>query len=328
MANLAEEIIAAVNEDLNNLGGSPPPEVVEEIVVRHAKTGAGDDPVLQQEAAELARNQLKSGMDPDAAAVSAATQTYQKGQSQLPSLEDNGDELLEYRPEASKGIPGESEIDEYLENHDASMTSAQREMLTEATSAMNDAAMSPELAAPAQAAIINATQGGTLMPAGIDIHENLTAVVHDKVTLDLQNSQIKTTMGAVEYNHTAGNFHLTAKDVKLTAEKVAILASETETNIVHNHKRSSRSIYSISLGTTTVTTNPVVDLTLTGIGVDLNLVNASYGTVRVGSALRMDTWGAGRIGFKGVSHETVPNKFMEKFNSRLIKTVIALIILP
>src|SRR5690606_12072875 len=150
MTNLAEDILNAVNGELNNLGDNAPPEAVEEIVLRHAKTGAGDNPALQQEAMELARQQLENGMAPDAAAVSAATQTYQKGVSQRPGLQANGDELRGYLP-GDDGIPGSGEVDEYLKNHgDAKMTSEQREVLSEATTAFKDAGMDDDLAAQAQ----------------------------------------------------------------------------------------------------------------------------------------------------------------------------------
>lgn len=328
MQSLVEDVLNAVNRDITNLGHAAPPEMIEKIVVRHAKLGAGSNQALQQEAADLARERLQNGASPTDAATFAATQTYAKSVSQRPSLGNHGAELLGYRPAGATGIPGSNEVNAYLANHDdANMTSAQRGVLSSATESYGHANVSPELAAQAQAAIINAASDGVLMPAGIDISGDLTVVVHNDVTLELKNSQIKTTKGEVVYNHVAGNFHLVADDVRLTANAVNINASVTETNIVRNRKYSLRKEYSKTWGSKTVTTNPLWDLTITGLGSDINGLSNSFGAVRVGAAVRMDTWGAGRIGFKGVSHATVRTTWMEKANGRLIKSAAIMIIL-
>jgi len=323
--NFAEEILKGVRNDLSNLGGSPSSETVEEVVVRYAKQGAGDDPLLQQQAADLARQQLDAGMAPDAAAVSAATQTYQEAAAKRPSLDEQMHELLGYRPQGSQAAPGQAERDKFFKNHGVKLTSSENEVLNQTASALSNVGASPELAAQAQLAIANAGAGGTLLPTGLDIHGRLTATVHDTVHLDLRDSQIKTTVGPTTYTH-GGRVWIEAHDVKLTANEIHVNAA-TEVNTVNTMKVSTRSFYTGSIGSFQITTMPVVDTAATLIGVELNGINASFGTIRVGTAYRMNTRGFARRGMKGATYETAKKHFTEKFNSNLLKFVLMGIIL-
>lgn len=323
--NFADELLENVRKDLTNLGGSPPPEKVEEIVVRYAQQGAGDDPALQQQAADLARERLAAGMAPDAAAVSTAAQTYQEAAAKRPGLDQQTEDLLGYRPQGSNAAPGQSEREKFLKDRGIQLTGSENEALGQTASALNDVGASAELSAQAQLAIANAGAGGTLLPTGLDIHGKLTATVHDTVHLKLLDSQIKTTVGPTTYTH-HGKVWIEAKDVKLTANEIHVNA-QTEVNTVNNMKVSTRSFYTGSIGTFQITTMPVMDTAGTVIGVELNGLNASFGTIRVGTSVRMNTRGRARRGMKGATYETAKNHFTEKTNSFLLKCVLIGIIL-
>ncbi|CAM4332084.1 hypothetical protein BOTU111921_23870 [Bordetella tumbae] len=333
--NLATEVVEGVNQDINNLGTNPPADAVKNIIAEHAKLGANGDSALESKAVDLANSYYEQGMKPDVAASAAATQVYQESMDARPSLVEQRDQLLGYRDANNKkGIPDSGDIQQFIDAKNAnlpdgqkiSMTSGANSALNDARDAMKNAGMSPELAAQAQAAIINAASGGKLLPAGIDIYGNLKVTVYDYVDLDFKNSQIKTTVGDTVYTHT-GDVDVNAKDVKLTANAIAILASEKETNIVTTRKVSERSDCSFTMATTYFMHTSGCENSLGVFGVDLSLINASYATFKVGTAGYMRTRGLTRAGTFGFVYKK-SDKINKKANDFLLGFAAFLIILP
>lgn len=332
--NLATEVVDGVNQDINNLGTNPPADAVKNIIAEHAKLGANGDPALESKAADLATSYYEQGMKPDVAASAAATQVYQESMDARPSLSEQRDQLLRYRDSNNTGIPDSGDVQQFIDAKNAnlpagqkiSMSSGANSALNDAREAMKSAGVSPELAAQAQAAIVNAASGGKLLPAGIDIYGNLKVTVYDYVDLDFKNSQIKTTVGDTVHTHT-GDVDIHAKDVKLTANSIAILASEKETNIVTTKKISERSDCSFTMATTYFMHTSGCENSLGVLGVDLSAVNASYATFKVGTAAYMRTRGLTRAGTFGFVYKK-SDKINKKANDFLLGVAAFLIILP
>jgi len=332
--NLATEVIDGVNQDINNLGANPPRAAVEQIIASHAKAGAYGNPTLENRAADLAKQYYGQGMKPDVAASAAATQVYQDAMSARPSLQEQGNQLLGYRNPGNNGVPDAGDVQQFIDDRNTglpadqriSLTGGEQNVLNDARSAMADAGIAPELAAQAQAAIVNAASGGRLLPAGIDIHGNLKVTVHDYVKLDFQDSQLKTTVGDTTYTHT-GDVKVDAKHVKLTASSISILASEKEINIVTGSKLSERSVHSFTMATKYFMHTSGCENSLGGLGIDLSLVNASYASLKVGTAWRMRTRGLSRAGTYGFVYGK-SDRITEKKNNYLLGMAALLIILP
>lgn len=158
------------------------------------------------------------------------------------------------------------------------------------------AAVSPELAAKAEIAIMNAAAGGGLMAAGLEIDGQLTVKVHDFVHLDYKDSHIKTTVKDTTYTH-KDNVNIYAKNVRLTAQEIIINATEEEKNTVTENKEIFRGVFltgGLFSGLHTKDNNK----TFIGLGLDVSGVNASYGSFRFGVAGVMTHKGKRRDGIK------------------------------
>ncbi|HYG42527.1 MAG TPA: hypothetical protein VEA17_06365 [Bordetella sp.] len=183
---------------------------------------------------------------------------------------------------------------------------------------------SPEVAAQALAAGVNAASGGKLIPAGFEVSQDFNLTVHDFVRVDLLDSYIKYTTGATQYNH-KGNVTINATDVHLKAGTIAVNADE-EKNTVHAAKKMSRYV-NVSSGTYTMLQTPWKNRSALIVSGDFSAGNASVGGARIGTAAQMSHYGTGRHGGGLVSLDNDRSKWEKSANMvSLGATVIWLIL--
>jgi|SRR5690606_18306124 len=289
--DIDDDVKAAINQ----LGQDATPQQIADIVAAHARDGVPNgSPELRQLAAEQALAAYQDqGMAPGKAATLGAVKAYEEGQKSKPSLQEQAQNFLGNGTEvptadAVRELPGVS-----MGDHD--------EALDEATDRMGAADIPPGLAAQAQLAIANAASGGTMVASGLEIHGKLKVTVHDYVSLDYQDSQIKTTVGPVQYNH-HGNVTIRANAAYLTADSIDIQAHESETNIVRGEKISNVNSFSLGWGpwyqSNFGSTTSKFAFSVTAAGVNMHVA-----PVKAGVAVRMVTRYAGRTGIKGISFD-------------------------
>lgn len=298
--DLVKDIENAVKDDIAALGPNPNPDQIADIVGTHARTGAGENSLIADQAATQAQKYYtEQGIDPQTAASAAGAQAHHDVVSTRPSSQEQADALVN-RPGGQGTAPSADDVAQYT---NVPIDSTAKKTMNGLGETMTKAGLSPGLAAQAQLAIANAASDGKVLPAGLDIHGKLKVTVHDCVELTFQNSQIKTTVGDTLQTHKA-DVNIKAQNVRLTADKIIIEPSNTETNWVKGSKISRRSIYSASAGlssTTTTTANHKSYYlgTLTAVP----SVAISYGQIRVGAAFRMATRAALREGIQAVTYE-------------------------
>lgn len=304
--SIVDEVKKAVNEDIENLTQAPRANdpIVKDIIARHATLGAEGDPALEARARDLALDYYKRGVPPDESAAYATAQVHQDAVNNRPSLDEQRSQLEKLKDSGNTGAPTPANVQKFADSKKRELSSASKGVLSDAGSSFTAAKIPPGLAATAQLAIVNASSGGTMLPAGLEINGDLNATVYDNVTLDFQDSQIKTTVGATTYTHT-GNVNINAEQVYINAQSIKINASEKETNIVDGAKIARRSQLTLGLGPYSILNTPGCNYSMTGCAIDFSVLNASAAPIRVGFAFFMHHHGKKRQGIKGFKFENV-----------------------
>ncbi|OZI52674.1 hypothetical protein [Bordetella genomosp. 4] len=168
------------------------------------------------------------------------------------------------------------------------------------------APVTPPVAEQALAASVNAAAGGTLIAAGLEFKQKLTATVHDEVVLTFKDSYIKNTLGETVYHH-EGPVKIDATDVRLKASKININAW-IEKNTVEASKESYRYATNISVGSLSGLLTATSNNSVTGIAGDFSVFNMSLGAIRLGTAAAMSHYGDSRNGKKFVALKSATSK--------------------
>lgn len=303
--DLIGDIKEGVQTDIEALGPNPDSNKVADIVARQAQQGAAGNPVLEDHAAEWARQYHAQGVDPQTAAAAAGARAHQDVVSSRPSIQDQAAAL---RAKQGEGVPTAATVDEYTGLSKPEMGLSDKELatvnstLTETSENMTKAGVSRDVAAQAQLAIANAASGGKVLPAGLDIHGKLKVTVYDYVDLTFQSSQIKTTKGATTYTHKE-DVDIFAKNVRLTADMILIEPTNLETNWVKGSKESYRDWFSVSMGLSSTTTTTADYVSLYGLTGSFAPLNIHIAPIKVGAAVRMSTRGLARWGIQAMTYE-------------------------
>ncbi|MBO9354460.1 hypothetical protein GG851_10685 [Bordetella petrii] len=224
-------------------------------------------------------------------------------------LEELTDELLGYQGPAGRDDPvnpSMSEVSDLASHHGVDLEGWQKPIESLISSFESSegvpvlsstlaAPVSPELAAQALVAGVNAASGGTLLPPGLELKKNLTATVHQYVNVEFKSSYFKNTLGNTTYQH-GSDVEILAKDVRISANHIRV-SSNVERNTVTSKKESYRYISNLSAGIWSGLYTSGCNNSVTAVAGDLSwVVNFSAGGIRLGTAVAMGHHGDIRTG--------------------------------